>query len=117
MLLLRANLTSYQLYRLLVVLDLVRIAISLQTDPLGVQFDRARCLFDHGVSGLGEESNVFLLRFHVLHDWRLCDFRLERLRTEHRRRSDQVNLHEDVERRRVQGGHDKIDGGVRGSHQ
>ena len=84
MLLLRANLTGYQLYRLLVVLDLIRIAISLQTDPLSVQFDRARWLFEHGIPGLGEEPNVFLLRLHGLHDWLLCSFALERLRTEHR---------------------------------
>ena len=84
MLLLRANLTSYQLYRLLVVLDLVRIAISLQTDPLGVQFDRARRLLKHGLPGHGEESNAFLLRLHGLHDLVLCNYGMERLRKEHR---------------------------------
>ena len=98
MLLLRANLTGYPLYRLLVVLNLVRIGISLPTDPLGDQSDRARCLLEHGVSGLVQESNVLFLGLHGLHDWLLCNYCLERLRADHRQRSrDHVDLREDVE--------------------
>ena len=98
MFLLRANLTGYQLYRLLVVLNLVRIGNSLPADPLGVHFGRARCLLEHGVSGHGQESNVLLLRLLGLHDWPLCNYHLEQLRADHKKRSrDHVDLREDGE--------------------